>query len=225
MNSIGKILVVFVTATSLGFLAFVAAFRNGGPDWQGELRSPEVQRDFVFKTEPGDIPKYTLTHRRTETKVSDGKRILAEVVLDARKRLEQDINARSTELKGEPQRLEAEIKATNDSIVADRSGVETRAKDMNDYFQKLWDELESIGNEFSKVTIETQDVMKVAQERREEGLRLSNQLALLRTDQYAAEEQKKVLEDELVRLEVNKGRLERRHTQLRQQLNDNYDGR
>ena len=220
MNTIGKILVVFVTASSLGFLAFVAAFRNGGPDWNGELRAPEIQREFVISTEPGDVVKYSAKHRRTDAKVSDNKPILAEVVLDVRKRLEQDANNRLNELKPLPQQLDESIKATTESIVVDRAGVEKREQELGATLQDLWEQTEVVGDQFSKLTIETQDVMKVAQERREEGMRLSNLLQLLRNDHFAAEEQRKALDDELVRLEENKRRLQRRQDQLKQQLGD-----
>ena len=96
MNSIGKILVVFVTASSMGFLAFIVALRSGGPDWQGEMRSPELQKEFVFTTDPGEKVMYSAKHRRTETEVSPKTPILAEVILKSRKRLEDDARAEST---------------------------------------------------------------------------------------------------------------------------------
>ena len=103
-------------------------------------------------------------------------------------------------------------------IPIDKAGVESREKSFNDRIQQLWDEMQAIGNQFSALTIQTQDVMRVGQERREEGYRLSNQLEILRNDKFAAAEQQRVLEDELVRLEENKRRLERRQNQLKQQL-------
>ena len=79
-----------------------------------------------------------------------------------------------------------------------------------------------MGDEFSAKTLETQDVMRLAQDRREEGYRLSNQLELLRNDKFAALQQQKVLEFELIRLEENRQRLQRRQKQLKQQLGDGY---
>ena len=88
MNTIGKILVVFVTASSLGFLAFVTAMRNSGPDWQGELHSADLQKEFVFSTDPGEKVTYSARHRRTDTEIAPKTPVLAEVVLKARKKLE-----------------------------------------------------------------------------------------------------------------------------------------
>lgn len=218
MNAIGKILVVFITASSLGFLAFAAAFRNGGPDWQGETRSPELQRDFVFTVEPSDVPKYSAIHRRTEKAISDKKLILAEVVLDARKTLEQDLNNKQNSLNAEMARHQEAIKGITDTIAADAAGVQTRMNNLNDRVARVQQELEKIGDQYSKLTVETQDVLKVVQERREEGHRLTNQLALLRNDQYAAEDQQKKLDDELVRLSLDRQRLRNRNDQLKKQV-------
>lgn len=222
MNTIGKILVVFVTASSLSFLAFVAAFVMGGPDWQGELRAPEVARDFVIETERGDAIRHTAIYRRTEAKVSDKKLILAEVAQDVRKKLEQEANSRLSELQPIPQRLQDETKKLVELIAADRAGVEAREQELNARSQQLWQQTEAVDDEFSNLTLQTQDVMKVAQERREEGLRLSNQLQILRNDRFAAEEQQKSLSNELFNLERNKVRLERRREQLKKQLGESY---
>jgi hypothetical protein len=222
MNTIGKILVVFVTALSLGFLAFAAAFRNGGPDWKGEMRSPELQREFMFVTEPGDTPKYSAINRKAEKSISDKKLVMAEVVLDARKTLEQELSNKQRDLDPQIPKLQKDLKDITDSIAADKAGVAAREKNLNDQFQKLWQQLEVTGDQYSQMTVLTQDVMKVLQERREEALRLSNQLALLRNDLFAAEDQRLKLDNELVRLEQNRQRLQQRNDQLKKQLNEGY---
>lgn len=220
MNAIGKILVVFITASSLGFLAFAAAYRSGGPDWTGESRSAELQKEFLFLVDPGETPKYSAVYRKTEKSVSDKKLIQAEAVLDARKALEQELSNRQNQLNPEVTRQQETIKGITDTIAADSAGVQARVNLLNDRFNRLWRELEKIGDEYSKLTVETQGVMKVLQERREEGLRLANQLALLRDDLYAAEDQRKKLDDELFRLRDNRHRLQIRNDQLKKQLGE-----
>ena len=223
MNSIGKILVVFVTACSMGFLAFVVALRNGGPDWQGEMRSPELQKEFVFATEPGEKVTYSAKHRRTETEVSPKTPILAEVILKSRKRLEDDANKKMQELSPLVQPLTDRLAVIKKLIPEDDAGVQLRVKKYEEQIEKLVGQLKQVGDEFSAKTLETQDVMRLAQDRREEGYRLANQLELLRNDKFAALQQQKVLEFELIRLEENRQRLERRQKQLKQQLGDTYE--
>ena len=222
MNSIGKILVVFVTACSMGFLAFVVALRNGGPDWQGEMRSPELQKEFVFATEPGEKVTYSAKHRRTETEVSPKTPILAEVILNSRKRLEDDATKKMQELSPLVQPLTDRLAVIKKLIPEDDAGVQLRVKKYEEQIEKLVGQLKQVGDEFSAKTLETQDVMRLAQDRREEGYRLSNQLELLRNDKFAALQQQKVLEFELIRLEENRQRLQRRQKQLKQQLGDGY---
>ena len=222
MNAVGKILVVFVTACSLGFVAFVAALRNGGPDWLGEMRSSELQKEFVFATEPGEQVMYSVKHRRTDKDLEGKTPVLAEVVLRARKRLDEDSNKKFQELSPQPQVLQDSLTALKEVIPVDRAGVELREKMYDERIQQLWDDMQAIGAEFSTATIQTQEILKVAQERREEGYRLSNQLELLRNDKFAGEEQRRVLGDELIRLDENKRRLERRQNQLKQRLGE-YD--
>jgi chromosome segregation ATPase len=70
---------------------------------------------------------------------------------------------------------------------------------------------------------ETQSVMQVVVERRNEGFRMKNLLELLRTDAYVAQVQKKALDDELIRLKENVRRLEKRNQQLKQTISTTYD--
>ena len=222
MNSIGKILVVFVTACSLGFLAIIVALRNGGPDWVGEMRSAELQKEFVFTTEPGEKITYSAKHRRTESEVSPKTPILAEVILKSRKRLEEDANKKLQELSPQVQPLQERLALIKKLIPEDDVGVQVRIKKYEEQIDKLVGQLKEVGNQFSAKTLETQDVMRLAQDRREEAYRLTNQLELLRNDKFAALQQQKVLEDELIRLEENRQRLKRRQKQLKQQLGDHY---
>jgi chromosome segregation ATPase len=223
MNSIGKILVIFVTACSMGFLAFVVAFRSGGPDWLGEMRSADLQKEFVFATEPGEKITYSARHRRTDTEVSPKTPILAEAVLKSRKRLEDDANKKLQELSPQVQPLTERLALIKKLIPEDDAGVQARVKKYEEQIEKLVSQLKQVGDEFSIKTLETQDVMRLAQDRREEGYRLANQLELLRNDKFAALQQQKVLEFELIRLEENRQRLQRRQKQLKQQLGDKYD--
>lgn len=223
MNAVGKVLVVFVTASSLGFLAFVIALRNGGPDWEGEMNSPELLKEFVFSADPGEKITYSVKHRRTDTAVGQKSPVLANVVIAARKKLDEDANKKFQELSPIPQQKQDLLKVITELIPVDQNGVEQHEQIFTERIKALWDAIQADGAKFSTLILQTQEVLKVAQERREEEYRLANQLELLRNDQFAAQQQQKVLEDELVRLEENKRRLERRQVLLKQQLGDDYE--
>ncbi|WP_010582571.1 hypothetical protein [Schlesneria paludicola] len=222
MNTVAKILVVFVAASSLAFLAFAAALRNGGPDWKGEMRSPELQKEFVFSVENGDKTTYSVKHRRTDSSVIDKTPVLAEAVLKARKRLDEETTKRLQELSPKPEQLQTTLKTVIEFVAADKKGVEAREQTLDERFQQLWADVQAVGVQFSELTLQTQDVLRVMQERREEVYRLVNQLELLRNDHFAAQVQQKYLEDELIRLEENQRKLESRQSQLKQQLGEGY---
>ena len=166
---------------------------------------------------------YSAKHRRTETEVSPKTPILAEVILKSRKRLEDDANKKMQELSPLVQPLTDRLAVIKKLIPEDDAGVQLRVKKYEEQIEKLVGQLKQVGDEFSAKTLETQDVMRLAQDRREEGYRLANQLELLRNDKFAALQQQKVLEFELIRLEENSHRLERRQKQLKQQLGDKYE--
>jgi hypothetical protein len=77
--------------------------------------------------------------------------------------------------------------------------------------------------EFNSKAVDILQIRRLGVERREEGFRLKNQLELLRNDLFASEQQRKALEDELVRSEENLKRLQRRERQLEQQIGVSTD--
>ena len=144
--------------------------------------------------------------------------------MKSRKRLEDDANKKLQELTPQVQPLTERLALIKKLIPEDDAGVQFRIKKYEEQIEKLVAQLKQVGDEFSVKTLETQEVMRLAQDRREEGYRLANQLELLRNDKFAALQQQKVLEFELIRLEENRQRLQRRQKQLKQQLGDKYDG-
>ena len=211
---------VFMAVSSLGFLAFVAAIISGGPDWYGEMRSPDLHKEFAFSIEQGPRPTYSARLRRTEAPVAEKTTVPAEVVLKTRKKLEEELNRRIQELNSQPAKLQDSIKETVSTIVADKKGVEAREQFFRNHYDEIWKQVQAVGDEFTAATIQTQDVLRQSQERREEAYRLANQLDLIRNDQFSAQEQQQALQNELIRLQEYGRRLERRQKQLKTQLGE-----
>ncbi len=224
MNSLGKVLVVFVTVSSLGFAAFAMSLVSGGPNWKGESESAELTKDFVFTMTPGEKPTYSVKTRQTDAAVQPGTPLLAEAVVAARKRQLED----ATKLKGELEQKIAQIKPIIDQIKAlippDAAGVQSRSDAYHKQYEQLNAAKQAASTELTAKSGEIQQTRKTGEERRDEAFRLRNQLELLRDDLFAATNQQKVLEDELVRAEENLRRLERRATQLKQQVGGYEEG-
>lgn len=223
MNSLGKIMVVFVTASSLGFLAFTLSLVTGGPNWKADSESEDLTNEFVFTTTavPNEKPKFAVKTRRTDQQVAQST-VLAEVIVAARKKQLDDAKAEETRLNGEVARLKPQIKEFQDLIPLDRDGMTARAQALDKDLTKISEEIQTVTQAIATKAAAIQQIQKTAEERRDEGFRLKNQLELMRTDLFVAKAQQKILEDELVRVEENLKRLERRGEQLQKQTGD-YD--
>jgi predicted nucleic acid-binding Zn-ribbon protein len=218
MNSLGKILVVFVTAASLGFVAFTMSLVSGGPNWKAEMQSAELTDDFVFTITPGEKTTYAVKTRKTDQPVGSATPVMAEAVVAARKRQVEDATKEETRLNAEVARLQPIIKEIKDLIPPDKAGMAARAQFLDKLLTKISGDIQTTTQEITAKAAAIQKIQKTTEERRDEGFRLKNQLELMRTDFYVAEAQQKILEDELVRVEENQKRLERRKEQLQKQV-------
>ena len=224
MNSLGKVLVVFVTASSLGFAAFALSLVSGGPNWKGEAESAELTNDFVFTTAPGEKPTYSVKVRRTDAAVGSSTKLLAEAVVAARQQQLKDAKEQQTQLEQKIAQIKPIIAQIKALIPADEAGAKARSDAYDKQLAQMNVAIQAASTEITARSGEIQQTRKTGQERREEGFRLTNQLELLRNDLFAAVKQQKALEDELVRAEENLKRLERREKQLKQQVGGYEEG-
>lgn len=219
MNSFGKILVVFVTAASLGFVAFTLSLVSGGPNWKSEMQSDELTNDFVFTVTPTEKgPNYSVKARRTDTAIGGQTPVISEVIVKARDKQVKDAKEEETRLQAEINRLKPMLEEIKALIPPDKAGMAARAQLLDKILTKISGDIHTTTQEIATKASAIQLIQKTAQERREEAFRLKNQLELLRTDLFVALAQQKILEDELVRVEENEKRLERRNEQLQKQV-------
>ena len=220
MNSFGKVMVVFVTATSLGFAAFALSLVTGGPNWRAEAESEELVKDFSFTTTA--VPDAKSTHaaktRRTGEAVGPTTTLLAEAVVSARQRQVKDAKDKEAALQAEIDKIKPQINEIKALIPIDQAGLVARSELLDKLLTKLNEEIQTTSAAFTTKATEIQQIRKTGEERRDEGFRLKNQLELMRTDLFVAQAQQKILEDELVRVEENLKRLQRREQQLKQQV-------
>lgn len=222
MNSFGKILVVFTTACSLGFAAFTLSLVSGGPNWKGEAESAELTNDFLITAVAGEKPMYSAKNRKTDQGVGTQSTLLAEVVVGARKQQVADAKEKESELNKEIARIKPLIDEMRALIPPDQAGLVIRAQMLDKILTQLSEQIQATTQGIASKAAAIQVIQKTTQERREEALRLRNQLELMRTDLYVAQAQQKLLEVELVRVEENLKRLERRGEQLQKQV-EPYD--
>ena len=103
-------------------------------------------------------------------------------------------------------------------IPPDQAGLVVRAQMLDKILTQLSEQIQTTTQGIEAKAAAIRVIQKTTQDRREEALRLRNQLELMRTDLYVAQAQQKLLEVELVRVEENLKRLERRGEQLQKQV-------
>ena len=218
MNSLGKVLVVFTTACSLAFVAFTLSLVTGGPNWKADAQSAELTNDFAFTAVAGEKPSYSVKNRRTDKAVGSQSTLLAEVVVAARKEQLADAQAEETRLSTEIARIQPMTQEMKSLVPLDQAGLVARAQMLDKALTRLSEEIQSTTQAIATKAAAIQEIQKTTQERRDEGFRLKNQLELMRTDMFVAQAQQKLLEVELVRVEENLKRLQRRSDQLQKQV-------
>ncbi len=211
MNEFGKVCVVFVTAASLAFVAFVGAMRSGGRNWQLEA---DQMDDFVLNVTPGEKTKYGMNNRRTGEPVGSESTILPEVVVAAKAKQVANIRKETTDLTEAAAQLKPGTEFAVAAVTADEKGLAVRLESLQKQYDEVSQRIAQVNTQIIEAANEAQKIRAEGQERREEVYRQQNQLELLRDDLFAAKVQRKNLEEEEVRLQEILSRLDRRRQQL-----------
>jgi len=209
-----KVMVVFVTAASLGFAAFTLSLVSGGPNWKNEVEAEDFTNDFILNVSGGEKKSYAVKVRATDAAVATSS-ILPEVVVKAREKQVTEAKAEDAKLAAEIARIKPIIAEFKALIPPDQAGLLARSAAMDKVLEQQDKATQAASAEFAAKSASIKQIDFTMKERREEGFRLKNQLELLRTDLNAALVQQKALEDELVEVEENLKRLERREQQLK----------
>ena len=217
MARLTKVLVVFVAAASLGFLAFVVALSNGGPNWETLANAPALADEVSIVAPSKAGENYTAKHRVTDDSLKSSH-VLAEVVIDGQRRVLDDLKKEVQQLDETISKLKPSFESANKDISTDRAGLDARAKAWSAQLERLTQALNQLNTQLQARTVEATQVQRDLEERRFEVLRLRTQLELLRDDLYAAEQQRNALINELDSLKESEQRLARRQKQLHEQV-------
>lgn len=219
MNTAVKILIVFVTACSLSFMALAGAISLGGPNWWGRT---QALTEFTFEASAGETTTYSASYRPTGESVKSGSDSLADVVVAALNKESQVLTAKEQELDQRIAAEQANIQALKSYQEKDVAALDARAAEFavelkrintqitNTINNSATQEADSVAEKLQAMTAQGELLKK----RREDVLRLRDQLALVRTDRDRLAEQKQELEDILILLESSISQLERRSQQL-----------
>lgn len=220
MNTVAKVLIVFVTGASLTFMAVSGAVTLGGPNWWGRAQAME---EFTFtSTTDANGTTYSSTHRPSGEQAGSSK-VLAEVVVSSLNKESQILNAREQQLDQRIASEQANIQALKDFQEKDTAAMDVRAQEFQAELDRLNEEIkttlnntatqaeDSVAENLQAMTAQGELLKK----RREDVLRLRDQLALVRADAKRLAEQQRELENILALLDASITQMERRTAQLK----------
>jgi len=212
MNQTVKALVVFVTVASLSFMALAGAVTLGGPNWWG--RSAEM-KDYSFEVTTGETTSYKVTHRSSGEAVNFSQTsVHAAAVVGALENQKQRQTTQEQELDQAITREEANVKTLQAYEQQAVALLEARTKEFQDQLTQLDATIAKTNAEIDKLLEQMYALNELLGERREDVLRLEDQLTLVRTDRDRLVVERKELEDILVLLNASVDQLERRTGQL-----------
>jgi hypothetical protein len=214
LNTIGKVCVVIVAAASLAFAAFAGAMRNGGPNWQNEADA--LGSDFILSVTPGNPPSYSMTYRPTNQNIGTST-VLAEVVTAAKAKQASEARDQLKRLQDQAEQFKPLTETALAANAADEAGLKLREEAMRQQLDAVSKEIERVNNEIVETAATAQRIRAEGQDRRDEVYRQKTVLELARNDLYAAQVQRKNLEEEEIRLKDLLQRLQRRKEQLTEQ--------
>lgn len=217
MNQAAKVLIIFVTIASLSFMALTGAVTLGGPNWWG--RTQEMT-EYTFDKTTGETTSYSASHRPSGQPVqSASSPILAKTVVAVQQDEKTRQEAILTKLNEDIAREEARIKILKDLQAGDRELLEARSNEYLKQLDAINAAVATLTEDIDKLTQETFALDESLGERREDVLRLRDQLALVRTDRERLIAERGELEDILVLLKSSLEQLDRRTKQLQTQTN------
>lgn len=210
MTRISKILVIFVTASSAGFMAFaIVNVLAGGPNFRAYAnRIPEV----TFSQDNPQAPWQV--KRKTNSEDMGNGRILPEAVINAHKKLAQQENDSSAAVDKNISALKARYDEAAKLIELDTKALTVRQTELDAEYKALLAELETTSQDYNRQTQAIQQKLDTAQLRREENLQLKSQLEELRAQRLASVNELARLRDLLFQAQANLQRAQRRQELL-----------
>lgn len=215
-TKISKILTVFLTVASVAFMAVIIAnVKAGGPNWQAKARDlPEVAFERAGPESPWTAK------RRTDNSDMGGGPILPDAIVKAQKKLIDAERAEQTALDAKIAAIKSKTATSTAQIAVDLDSMKRRQADLETQYNAVKKQLEQLSEDYTteaKKQIDDLDVLKL---RKEEYIRLKNQLEELRA-------QREVAADELDRLRAllyqAKANLERAQKRQKTLVEDGAD--
>lgn len=223
-NTFNKVLSVFLSVTSVVFLAFTVAYVSGGVNWQSEMNSPDLT-EYNFQLSDGEEPQWTVT--RSEVADANGTKALvdqqianvpesqlAQAIVRARKDLETRQRTKLGAINTLIPEVTQQLEAVQSAQKIDLEALKKRETEVEAYLKQIHTAVLTESDNLSKRVQDTTDTRTESANRRRDVYRLTNELEVLRTDRARLVELRRELAEKYLRLQLTNHGLKQRVEQL-----------
>jgi hypothetical protein len=200
--------------------ASMAAYFNR-LDVHAEMLSPELV-DYSFEPSAGENVTWTVTRRVVDS--PDDSRSVGgqspspyEALAKARDDLSQRMNSGTSAMKTETDAVKAEIEAITAQQAQDLEALNRRIATLQTIADDMHTQWQTQSQAHQKASVDSKTTRDEVSRRREDVIRLTNELEEIRTDLFRLKEVRRTLTDQIVRLQIDNQTLEQRKTQLMNQ--------
>ena len=213
VSAIPKIAAVFLTIASVAFMGMSMAAFYGRPDPIAEITSPALS-NYEFETPVSADGSWSVTPKLGENTTAATHETAYAAVLDAHQKETARLSSETTEMNDLTVRLRSRLNEIRAEQQEDLAAMDRRVEQLKQQVAEA-DAAQALQSErFQKLSVDARAVRDETSRRREDVIRLQNELEELRTDRFRLEELRRVLTDRLLRLGLENQALDRRLRQL-----------
>jgi hypothetical protein len=214
-TKIGKVLAIFIALAGVAFFGFATVTAVGGPNWSVMMQAKDLH-DYYFEVSEDKQPTYTVKRALGNAAVGSPTKIAPQAIVSARSDLKSNQMEERDALEKDLGVLQDKLEKAKKFIAEDQKGVDARIAQLKTELDAVNKKIEEVSNVIQQTSARVQSTQNEAI-RRQEDIRLYEvQLEQLQTDKFRAEQQIKILRDQLVRIRGANDQLERRHEDLKQ---------
>ncbi|MCA9049067.1 MAG: hypothetical protein KDA89_10095 [Planctomycetaceae bacterium] len=210
---IPKIAAVMLALSSVAFMGMSIAAFFGRPDPISEMNSPETE-DFTFEMGAPPSTSWTVTAKVGEDQAPKEHPTAYAAISDALNRKAKSSTDSTTAVTELTTRIREQVTQKHTGQQEDITALDDRITELTRLAaerDKLW---QAKSEELQTLMVNTKDVRDQTTKRREDVVRLQNELEELRTDLYRLRDVERILTDRLLRLQLENQSLEQRAEQL-----------
>jgi peptidoglycan hydrolase CwlO-like protein len=214
-TKIGKALAIFVALAGVTFFGFAAVSAVGGPNWRVMMQAKDLH-DYSFDASDDKQPTYTVKKILGSATVGSPTKNAPQAIVAARNDLKAAQQKERDALESDLDTLQKNLTTVKKFIADDQKGIDQRLTQLKTELDALNKKIEEVSKTIQQTSTQVDATQREAGRRQEDVRLYEIQLEELQTDKFRAEQQIKILRDQLVRIRGGNDQLQRRNDELKQ---------